>query len=101
LEEPERPADPGGDDAAVSRELEEAYVQLEKLLAIELAERGGAGRREELVGEAAPDAEEVAGIEEAQREIGEKLGETSISTTELVNLVARLIPIERQGREDA
>ncbi|HVR73617.1 MAG TPA: hypothetical protein VMT52_04770, partial [Planctomycetota bacterium] len=101
LEGSEPAAAAGGENKMASRELEEAYAQLEKLLEIELAERDVARRLEELAGAEAPDPEEAAGIEETQREIGKRLGESFISTTELVDLVARLIRIDREGREIA
>ncbi|MBI4604130.1 MAG: hypothetical protein HY721_19405, partial [Planctomycetes bacterium] len=91
--------DPGRERAEASRELEAAYAELEKLLELERLQREVERYLEEILGGVLQDPRELEELREKQRRIEEELGEGHLSLEEVVELVARLVAIDRDGRE--
>jgi hypothetical protein len=80
-----------------SRELEAAYDELDKILKIQTLERELAGKLEELAGKQ-PDPEGLREAQEKARDLAKEMDDRFLTGEELVELVAKLIAVEREGR---
>jgi len=80
-----------------SKELEAAYSELDRILELERAGKEVAAQLEQLF--ASDPGADPARTEAAMHELEEKMEGGSLSTAELVELIAKLVAIDRDGRE--
>jgi hypothetical protein len=101
LEPPAPGAGEEGKDAEMTRELQAAYEELERIIALRALEKSLAARIDALSGEAEPAPKDLEAAVELARLIEEQMEGNYLSMDELVALVAKLIAIDRRTREVA
>jgi len=88
-----------GKSKELEHDLEAAYAELEKLLELERLERELAASMDEILQGTAPDRAKLEELERKERDLEEGLGEKYLTTAELVELVSKLVTMDRDGRE--
>ncbi len=88
-----------GKERELTRELEAAYAELEKLLEHEKLKREIAAQLEDLLRDTASDPKTIGDLEKKEQELEEELRGRYLTTAELVELVSKLVSIDRDGRE--
>jgi hypothetical protein len=96
-----RENDPEAAPRERSREVAAVYAELEKLLRLEKLEQDVAAQIEVLLAAGEPDAGKVSGVEQTARQARRELEESYLTLDELVELVARLVTIDRDGQDVA
>jgi len=97
----EDPSRDHGDKGEVARGLQATYAELEKIRAMKALEQDIAARLEELLREGKPDPEKRAELAKIQEKLAERLEDNVVSIEELVELVSKLVLLDRDAREIA
>jgi hypothetical protein len=101
LEDHEDSATDNGEESEVAPELAAIYAELEKIRAMRALEQDIAARLEALLHEGRLDAERREEIAKMQEKLAERLEGNVLSVAELVELVSKLVLIDRSAREIA
>lgn len=88
----------GANKGEVAPELEATYTELEKIRAMKALEQEIARGLEELLREERPDPEKRARLAKMQEKLAEELAGSAVSGAELVELVSKLVLIDREAR---